>query len=254
MQVSNVPPINARYWTAIIFASMCGANAGDFFSEYMKFGNLNGVPPLLILFLGVLVLERKSESPTQAYYWLAIIVLRTMATNLADYATQTLKLGYPATELGLSLLLVITVSIDGFRGTRTDTSRAAGGVPQTNSMYWLAMLIAGTLGTASGDYMQGHAGFALGSGLGSVVTVLAFLCVLTVSLKLGGMSKPWYWATIVAARTAITDLGDFLAGHNGLKLGLPVSLTCTSLLLTSLLMVWKGKPDNIKRPIQFTGD
>jgi uncharacterized membrane-anchored protein len=254
MQVWNVPSINARYWTAIIFASMCGANAGDFFSEYMKFGNLNGVPPLLFLFLGVLVLERKSESPTQAYYWLAIIVLRTMATNLADYATQTLRLGYTVTELGLTLLLVLTVAIDGFRPTRTDTSRAAGGVPQTTGIYWVAMLIAGTLGTASGDYIQGHAGFALGSGLASIVTVLAFLCVLTVSLKLGGMSKPWYWATIVAARTAGTDLGDFLAGHNGLKLGLPVSLTCTSLLLTTVLVVWKGKPDNIKRPIPITGD
>src|ERR1700712_3100552 len=85
MQVRNVPSINTRYWTAIIFASMCGANAGDFFSEYLKFGNVKGILPLLILFLGILWLERKARSATEAYYWLAIIVLRTMATNIADY-------------------------------------------------------------------------------------------------------------------------------------------------------------------------
>jgi uncharacterized membrane-anchored protein len=253
MQIRNVPSINARYWTAIIFASMCGANAGDFFSEYLKFGNVKGILPLLILFLGILWLERKARSATKSYYWLAIIVLRTMATNIADYATQTLKLGYPVTEFGLAVLLVIIVSIDGFKRTRIDASGAAG-VPQTNSRYWAAMLTAGTLGTASGDYIQGHAGFALGSGLSSAVTLVAFLCVLIVSLKVAGMSKAWYWASIVAARTAGTNLGDFLAGRNGLKLGLPASLTCTSFLLATILIVWKSAPDNLKRNIQFTGD
>ena len=34
------------------------------------------------------------------------------------------------------------------------------------------------------------------------------------------MTKPWYWLTIVAARTAGTTLGDLLASRRGLGLGL----------------------------------
>jgi uncharacterized membrane-anchored protein len=33
------------------------------------------------------------EDPDRAYYWLAIIVFRTAATNLADLCTHDLKLG-----------------------------------------------------------------------------------------------------------------------------------------------------------------
>jgi uncharacterized membrane-anchored protein len=49
------------------------------------------------LFLLVLWAERRTRIPTEAYYWLAIIVLRTAATNLADLSTHDLKLGYGAT-------------------------------------------------------------------------------------------------------------------------------------------------------------
>jgi uncharacterized membrane-anchored protein len=245
MQVRNVPPVNARYWTAIIAASMCGANMGDFFSEYLHLGNAAGVLPLLILFLAVLWLERRSTRPTEAYYWLAIIVLRTVATNLADFATHDLRLGYPVIESGLALILVVLVSVE--RLWRRGEPRAADtggiqGVPITDAAYWAAMLTAGTLGTASGDFVQGHAGFGLGSGPASIATGIAFLIVLFLALRIGRMAKSWYWASIVVARTAGTDMGDFLAGKHGLHLGLPISLTCTALLLAGIVVLWHGPP------------
>jgi uncharacterized membrane-anchored protein len=104
MRISNVPAITRRYWAAILVASMCGANTGDFLSHNLHLGHTRGLLPLAALFLLILWAERRARIPTEAYYWLAIIVLRTAATNLADLCTHDLKLGYGATEIGLTLL------------------------------------------------------------------------------------------------------------------------------------------------------
>jgi uncharacterized membrane-anchored protein len=101
------------------------------------------------------------------------------------------------------------------------------------------MLAAGTLATAAGDWVAEEAG--LGTGVGSVALVAVVIVVWFVSNQYGRMKKPWYWLTIVAARTAGTTLGDDLAARRGLSLGLVVSTICTSLLLAGIVILWRGR-------------
>jgi uncharacterized membrane-anchored protein len=54
MRLSNVPAITRRYWAAILVASMCGANTGDFRSHNLHLGHTRGLLPLAILFLLIL--------------------------------------------------------------------------------------------------------------------------------------------------------------------------------------------------------
>jgi hypothetical protein len=51
--------------------------------------------------------EKRSVLTTEACYWLAIIVLRTGATNLADLGTRDFKLGYPLTLPGFATPLIL---------------------------------------------------------------------------------------------------------------------------------------------------
>ena len=62
-----------------------------------------------------------------------------------------------------------------------------------------------------------------------------------VSEQFGKMTKPCYWLTVVAARTAGTTLGDLLASRRGLNLGLVVSTICTSLLLAGIVILWRRR-------------
>jgi uncharacterized membrane-anchored protein len=241
MQVKNLPSITPRYWTAILVASMCGANTGDFLSHILHLGHTRGLPPLAALFLIILWAERRSRVTTEAYYWLAIIVLRTAATNLADLGTHDLKLGYGAIEAGLTVLLILFLLVDRGRdpaivpGTLSVSSRRPS-LPATDATYWFAMLTAGTLGTATGDFVADILG--LGLGFGSIVLVSIFGAVLFVSWRFGEMTKPWYWASIVAARTAGTTMGDLLASRHGLDLGLPLSTTLTGCMLAAVVILW----------------
>jgi len=248
MRVSNVPAITRRYWAAILVASMCGANTGDFLSHNLHLGHTRGLLPLAALFLLSLWAERRARIPTEAYYWLAIIVLRTAATNLADLCTHDLKLGYGATEIGLTLLLIAFLVTDRNRGSSMSSiaQQDRPRLPTTNGNYWLAMLTAGTLGTASGDFTADVVG--LGLFYGSAVLTALFAVVLIISWRFGGMSKPWYWASIVAARTAGTTLGDLLASRHGLDLGLPLSTTLTAFTLTIIVLFWPH-PSNVKAAV-----
>jgi uncharacterized membrane-anchored protein len=239
MQIRNLPAVTPRYWTAILIASMCGANTGDFLSHNLHLGHWRGLPPLAILLLAILWFERRARVATEAHYWLAIIVIRTAATNLADLATHDLGLSYAVADLGLTALLVGVLLADRVskRSAAADwvaPSEPAIKLPATDTPYWLAMLIAGTLGTASGDWVA----HSMGLGFGSVILVVVYGVVLYAAWRVGGMSTPWYWASIVAARTAGTTLGDYLASRHGLDLGLSVSTTLTACMLAAAVVLW----------------
>ena len=243
MSPKNLPIIDARYWTAILAASMCGANTGDFAARYLHLGHTRGLLPLGLIFLAIVWAERRSKIATEAYYWLAIIVLRTGATNLADLGTHDLALGYLPCMAGLAALMVLMLLIDRARGVAPVGVTGPDGrwhtLPATDASYWITMLAAGTLGTAAGDWVAEATG--LGLAYGSLVLVAVLLVTWFVSERFGRMTKPWYWLTIVAARTAGTTLGDLLASRRGLGLGLIVSTICTSLLLAGIIVLWRRR-------------
>jgi uncharacterized membrane-anchored protein len=243
MQTKNLPTIDARYWAAIVAASMCGASTGDFASRYLHLGHTKGLLPLALIFGVILWLESRSKRPTELYYWLAIITLRTAATNLADLATHDLKLGYIAVEVGLAAFMILMLTFDHLRDISFESVTATNGqrlnLPKTDLSYWIVMLTAGTLGTALGDWTADELG--LGTGLGSIILGAIFFIVLATSVQVGDMMKPWYWLSIVAARTVGTTLGDFIASRRGLNFGLPLSTICTSLLLIAILVLWKRR-------------
>jgi len=104
---------------------------------------------------------------------------------------------------------------------------------------WLAMLTAGTLGTAGGDFVADELG--LGVGYGSLVLFAVFLIVVIGATRIGKMGLFWYWGAIVAARTAGTTMGDFLPSRRGLDLGLPLSTAITLTALAAIILVWRDR-------------
>ena len=240
MKAQNLPTIDARYWCAIVVASMAGANTGDFAARYLHLGHTRGLLPLALAFIAIVWAEKRARRGSEAFYWLAIIVLRTAATNLADLMTHDLHLGYGLTLASLTALIIAVLLFVYWRdGSRTPTISDGRKLPATDSAYWLAMLTAGTLGTAAGDFVADEVG--LGVGYGSIVLVAAFLIVLLGAQRIGKMSLFWYWAAIVAARTAGTTMGDFLPSRHGLDLGLPISTAITLTTLAAIVMLWRDR-------------
>jgi len=237
MQRYHVPRLGLRYWTALCLASIFGANMGDFFAHNLGLGHVAGLPFLAIAFALVFVLERFDRTAHEAFYWLAIVVVRTAATNLADFFAGDLRLPRPWVMAGLAAVLALSVAAAWQLSWRdaADKSDARGNLLRADYGYWLAMLIAGTLGTVMGDF------FSHDLHLGNAAASIVLSALLAPFLVLGARhllwSLPLYWTTIVMVRAAGTAVGDLFAARNAL--GLALSTTVTGLLFIGFLIVWR---------------
>ena len=247
MQQYHVPLLGLRYWIALCLASVFGANMGDFFAHNMGLGHVAGLPFLAIALAIVLILERLDRSVHEAFYWLAIVVVRTAATNLADFFSGDLRLPRPWVMAGLAVLLALSVAAAWQLSWRNAANRtdARSNLLRADYGYWLAMLIAGTLGTVMGDFFSHD--LHLGNAVGSIVLSALLAPFLVLGARQLLWSLPLYWTTIVMVRAAGTTVGDLLAARNAL--GLALSTAATGLLFIGFLILWRAsKADKIPVP------
>jgi uncharacterized membrane-anchored protein len=250
MRFGSVPAVDGRYWAVMTLASIFGCNTGDDCSYYAGWNHWIGLGPLALLFGALLVGERRSAGQTQAWYWAAVIVLRTAATNLADLATHTLRLAYPTVMLGLALLqaLVVRPIAPSLFATSTERARR----PATDGWYWLSLLTAGTLGTAVGDWVAEE--LHLGTGYATLALSVVYVLALMMGRRRWWTTKAAYWLSVIAVRSAGTTMGDWLAFredaglHNGLNLGLPLSTVVTGALFIGCLCIWKTQRPGAATP------
>lgn len=247
MKPINLPSVGARYWAALMLASILGATIGDYLADDLGLGFITGVPFMLGMLVALLFAERRLLIATQLYYWGAEVISRAASTNLADLFTHQLKLGYIGVGIVLTALLTGTLL---FAYNRRQ-SRAANAYPEspaqlttlpsTDSFYWIAMLIASTLGTAMGDFAAGRMGLGLGVGLSSLIFGSLVLVALYARSKFKVAHVAYYWFIVVLIRTAGTNMGDYIAGHHGLNLGDGFASVIGAVVLIAALLFWRDK-------------
>jgi uncharacterized membrane-anchored protein len=145
MKCLHTPSVDAPYWTAITLASAFGTNLGDFYAHESRLGIVKGLAVLALLAGIIFVIEHFEKRRHEAYYWLVIILIRTSATNIADYLAFRVRV--PAVALTLSLITLLRVFGWGtHRASRAD-GKSSRTLPKTDAVYWLAMLTTGVFGT-----------------------------------------------------------------------------------------------------------
>ena len=235
MQDRHLPSLGPRFWAALCLASIFGANMGDYFAHNLGLGHVAGLPFLAVAFAVVLMVERFDRAVHEVYYWVAIILVRTAATNLGDFFAGDLKLPRPWVMAGLIVLLAVVVAIAARTVWRTAGAEVR--VLRADAAYWLAMLVAGTLGTVMGDYVSHN--LHLGDLWGSVALSVPLLVLFAIGSRGLIWSLPFYWVTVVMVRAAGTLVGDYFAGRK--MLGLPLSTLVTGVVFVGLLVAWRER-------------
>jgi uncharacterized membrane-anchored protein len=237
MQPIHLPTLGPRYWSALCLASIFGANMGDFFARNLGLGHVDGLPFLAMTFAIVIAAERFDRAVHQTYYWAAIIIVRTAATNSADFLCGDMKLPRVWVIAALTALLAaaVVVSWQWLWRRKFEQSEAADNVLRADSGYWISMLIAGTLGTVIGDYCSHNLHFG---DAGASILLSPILGLLFVVAHGGLLRSLWfYWLTVVMVRAAGTAVGDLFASRG--MLGLPLSTLVTGVIFVAVLIAWK---------------
>jgi uncharacterized membrane-anchored protein len=233
----HLPALGSRFWGALCLASIFGANMGDFFAHNIGLGHVAGLPFLIVGFALVMAIERFDRTAHETYYWLAIILVRTAATNLGDFFAGDLRIARPLLMAILAVALAVVIALAWKTRWQSQSGDPKAAVLRADAPYWLGMLLAGTLGTVMGDYFSHN--LQLGDAVGAIVLTAILAAMFAVGSKGLIWSLPFYWATIVMVRAAGTDVGDFLAGRH--MLGLPLSTLVTGLAFVALLVFWTDR-------------
>ena len=239
MKRLHTPLVNARYWTAITLASVFGTNLGDFYAHHAQLGIVKGLIVLAVLTALVFVIERFVDVGSETYYWLVIVLIRTGATNIADFLMYIVKVPAPA----LILCLAALITICGW-GTHRMISKETGssqGLPSTNLPYWLAMLGAGIFGTVAGDLCEDR----VGEGAAAIILSLILLVVLFALRRRAARVVAIYWIIVAIARTTGTAIGDWFAENKFLSVGLSLCTLLSGVCFVAVLVLWRRRSQTI---------
>lgn len=243
MDFKIVPVMGSRYWVGITVASICGANIGDVPADEFGLSNAAGIAALAAAFAAIVSVNQRSRNGHESLFWIAIIIVRAAATNIADLAIGRSHTGYWITAAALAALLTVTLAVGSAMSAGAE-SRALRAGPG----YWATMLIAGTLGTVLGDGM-GHAiaPITIGVPVSACIAAMTVAAIFVYRAKHGISSAGTasYWVAIPAIRALGTNLADIAA----YLLSLPVSIALSSLLLAGVLTAWRDpRPEMIEQP------
>jgi uncharacterized membrane-anchored protein len=223
----NGSVLHLRYWVGIAMASVFGADVGDFISRVLHWGHWRGVLPLALVFWGVLHARRKRWIGYEAGYWMAVVIVRAGATNLADLADHDFDMNFYVLSLALFALFMLSAL------WKTPPQRSdVPGLPATGGTYWLSLFLAGALGTVLGDEASDRWGL-----LGATLALsVVFVGLVSMRKTRPMQGKAGYWSMILAARTAGTSAGDWIADKT--VLGLAGSTAAIGLLMLATLWLW----------------
>lgn len=163
-------------------------------------------------------------------YWLAFTASAIVGTVISDYIDRTLGLGYLLGSLILIGLLLVVLAVwylkeKSLSVENITTSTAEG-------FYWVAFLIANTLGTAAGDFLAD----SLGMGFLLSAALITGLLIVTVLLhyfsNISGILL--FWIAFVLTRPFGATFGDLLTKTTE-KGGLDASTIGASLFLALIL-------------------
>ncbi len=216
--LNRVPQIILIYWVIKIAATTLGETGADMFSMTFDLG----YAATILIFLGVFVVLLAGKLAIRRYepvlYWVVFTATAIAGTAISDFIDRSLGLGYSAGScllLGLLILILLiwrqsekTIAVEEIRTSRAEL------------FYWLAFLVANTLGTAGGDFMADALGLGFLHSAAIISGLLAGIALLHFYTKTSGVIL--FWLAFVLTRPFGATFGDLLTkpvDHGGLNLG-----------------------------------
>ena len=215
---NRVPHIIFLYWLIKIASTTLGETGADMFSMTFNLGYASTIVIFMSLFLVFLVIKLFLKGYHPLAYWLTFTASAIAGTAVSDFIDRTLGLGYAWGSLLLITSLLITLAIWYQKDKSIDVEYIA--APSSEIFYWVAFLIANTLGTAGGDFLADNLGLGFVTSAIVISGLLIAIVLLHFFTKISGTFL--FWIAFVLTRPFGATFGDLLTkpvAKGGLNLG-----------------------------------
>ena len=216
--INRVPHIILLYWVIKIASTTLGETGADMFSMTYRLGYGDTILLFMGLFIVLLGIKISMKRYDPVTYWLTFTATAIAGTAISDFIDRTLGFGY---AMGSALLISVLMVILLFWHIREKTINVEN-ISDTSSeiFYWMAFLVANTLGTAAGDFVADQLGLGFADSAMLFTGSLVIIALLHFFSKTSGALL--FWLAFILTRPFGATFGDWLTKpleNGGLALG-----------------------------------
>ena len=232
---NKVPIVSLAFWAIKILATTVGETGADYLAVHVGLGTAITGAITGSLLLIALVWQMRERRYVPWIYWLTVVLLSVVGTQVTDALTDRLGVSlYASTAafaLMLALLFAVWFAVERTLSIETIVTR------RRELFYWGAILLTFALGTAAGDLATEE--LALGFRLG-VLVFGALIAATAFAYRSGGNVVLTFWLAYILTRPLGASLGDLLSqspAYGGLGWGTIVT-SAVFLVVIAALVGW----------------
>lgn len=232
---NKVPAITVTFWLIKVLSTTVGETGADYLAVHVGLGLALTTGLMSVLLAGALLLQVSRSRYVPWIYWLTVVLLSVVGTQITDLLTDTLNVSLYASTAVFGLLLAACFRV----WYRAEGTLAIDAIDSRSreSFYWGAILVTFALGTAAGDL----ATEALG--LGFRVGVLAFgaaIALIALAWRAGMNGVLAFWLAYILTRPLGASIGDLLAQareYGGMGLGTVLTSAVFLAVIAALVLI-----------------
>jgi uncharacterized membrane-anchored protein len=231
--LNKVPAVTLTFWVIKIMSTTVGETGADYLAVHVGLGTAVTDGIMAVLLLGALGLQLRSRRYVPGIYWLTVVLVSVVGTQITDALTDgldvSLYLSTTVFAIALAATFAIWYAVERTLSIQTIVTR------RRELFYWTAILFTFALGTAAGDLATEalQLGFRLGVVVfGSLIALAALACYR------GANPVLTFWIAYVLTRPLGASLGDFLSqaqAYGGMGFGTVVTSAVFLVVIVALV-------------------
>lgn len=229
--LNKVPEVTLAFWVIKILSTTVGETGADYLAVHVGLGAAVTGGIMAALLGTALVLQMRTRRYTPWIYWLTVVLISVVGTQITDTLTDRLGISLPISTTAFALILAMIFAA--WYAVERTLSIHTIVTPRREGFYWLAILFTFALGTAAGDLAT--EGLALGFNFG-VVVFGALIGLVAGAYYLGANAILTFWIAYILTRPLGASLGDLLSQAREYG-GLGFGSVYTSLAFLSVIIV-----------------
>ncbi|MEO5668846.1 MAG: hypothetical protein ABIR96_12370 [Bdellovibrionota bacterium] len=205
-KLNKVPEITLVFWLVKIMSTTIGETGADYLAVNVGWGTAITDVVMSIFLVGALMLQLRNRRYVPAAYWLTVVLVSIVGTQITDLLTDNLGVSlYTSTLVFSGILASIFFFWNRSEGTLSVHTIFT---LRRELFYWGAILCTFALGTAAGDLATEELGLGFRVG---VVVFLALIAGVGLAYRFKLNAVLAFWMTYILTRPLGASLGDYLA-------------------------------------------
>jgi len=230
--LNKVPEVTLYFWVIKVLCTTVGETASDYLSENVGLGLTKTTLITGAFLVAALVFQFRARRYVPAVYWLGIVLISVVGTQITDNLSDNLGVSLVITTVAFAIALAFTFAV-WYASERTLSIHTIY-TTRRETFYWLAVLFTFALGTAAGDLTAERLN------LGYLVSLLLFAAtigaVAIAHYRFNLNAVAAFWIAYVLTRPLGASLGDYLSQPRA-DGGLGFGTTVTSALFLEAIVV-----------------